>query len=354
MNAQDPDWDAFSRFVAGESDPAEAAAVNAWLAANPADAALARAVKSHADRAESSASAPLDVDAALRRVRATINSEVATDTAAPPLTVVRGDAPRRPVGVMAPRSKPWGRVAFAAAAAVLAIVGVRAFTGAPAGVATERVIATAVGVRDSITLSDGSTVVLAPGSRLTVAASFETGDRLVTLEGAAYFDVRHDEAHPFTVRSAGAEIQDVGTSFSVKTDAAGGVTVAVTHGIVAVREASAAAPSAVELRAGDRGVVSAGTVAVTRGGVVPEDMAWTRGQLSYRDASIAEIQSDLKRWYGITLQVADSSLAHLTVTMPAQADSARMISTIAALLGADAEQHGDTVILRSAGRSTIP
>ena len=338
MNAQDPDWDAFSRFVAGESDPAEAAAVNAWLAANPADAALARAVKSHADRAESGASAPVDVEAALRRVRATINSEVATDTAAPPLTVVRGDAPRRPVGVMAPRSKPWGRVAFAAAAAVLAIVGVRAFTGAPAGVATERVIATAVGVRDSITLSDGSTVVLAPGSRLTVAASFETGDRLVTLEGAAYFDVRHDEAHPFTVRSAGAEIQDVGTSFSVKTDAAGGVT----------------APSAVELRAGDRGVVSAGTVAVTRGGVVPEDMAWTRGQLSYRDASIAEIQSDLKRWYGITLQVADSSLAHLTVTMPAQADSARMISTIAALLGADAEQHGDTVILRSAGRSTIP
>lgn len=353
MNVRIPTGRLFPLCGGGESDPAEAAAVNAWLAANPADAALARAVKSHADRAESGASAPVDVEAALRRVRATINSEVATDTAAPPLTVVRGDAPRRPVGVMAPRSKPWGRVAFAAAAAVLAIVGVRAFTGAPAGVATERVIATAVGVRDSITLSDGSTVV-APGSRLTVAASFETGDRLVTLEGAAYFDVRHDEAHPFTVRSAGAEIQDVGTSFSVKTDAAGGVTVAVTHGIVAVREASAAAPSAVELRAGDRGVVSAGTVAVTRGGVVPEDMAWTRGQLSYRDASIAEIQSDLKRWYGITLQVADSSLAHLTVTMPAQADSARMISTIAALLGADAEQHGDTVILRSAGRSTIP
>jgi transmembrane sensor len=214
-------------------------------------------------------------------------------------------------------------------------------------------LATQVGVRDSITLSDGTRVLLAPGSRLTVAEGFDGGTRSVTLEGAAFFDVKHDDAHPFTVRAAGAEIRDVGTAFTVKTDAKGGVSVSVTHGIVAVRDSAVATEKAVELRAGDRGVLTGGEVAVARGAVTDDDLNWTRGELSYRDASLSEVQADLKRWYGLNLLVADTALARLTVTMPAQADSARVISTIAAALGADVEQRGDTVILRSAGR-TIP
>ena len=36
----------------------------------------------------------------------------------------------------------------------------------------------------------------------------------------------------------------------------------------------------------------AGTVAVARGTVTDDDMAWTRGQLAYRDAPLAEVQAD--------------------------------------------------------------
>ncbi|MBL0169558.1 MAG: FecR domain-containing protein [Gemmatimonadaceae bacterium] len=237
---------------------------------------------------------------------------------------------------------------------MVAFVGLRAWRSAGAVVQQAQVLATQVGQRDSLTLPDGSRIVLAPGSRLTVAVGYADGDRSVVLDGAAYFDVKHDDAHPFTVRARDAEIRDIGTSFVVKTDARGGVSVSVTHGIVAVRESSPSARPAVELRAGDRGVVSAGTVAVTRGTVTEDEMAWTRGQLTYRDAPLSEVQADLKRWYGINMLVADSALLRLTVTMPVQQDSARVVSTIAALLGADAEQRGDTVILRSVGRGTIP
>jgi hypothetical protein len=52
--------------------------------------------------------------------------------------------------------------------------------------------------------------------------------------------------------------------------------------------------------------------------------------------------------------VQDSALTRLTVTMPAQSDSATIINTIVTLLGAEAVQRGDTIILRSAGRGTIP
>jgi len=349
----EPDWDALARVFASESDSDEASAMAAWIAAHPADASYVANVKAH-DRAHADGAAAVDVDveAALRRVQARMAE------APPRLEVVRGGAPRFTPVSLREQTTRWGRITFAAAiaAGIVAGAGVRKWPGGTATSGTARVLATRVGERDSLTLSDGSTVVLAPASRLTVAAGFDGGDRVVTLEGAAFFNVRHDAAHPFTVRSAGAEIRDIGTAFTVKTDAVGAVSVSVTHGIVAVRETAATTASAapVELHAGDRGVVREGAVVVTRGTVAADDDAWTRGQLSYRDASLAEVQADLKRWYGINLQVADSALMRLTVTMPAQPDSARVLSTIAALLGADVEQRGDTFILRTPGRSTIP
>lgn len=364
-NDQEPNWDALARFIADESEPVDAPSVDAWLASHPLDASFASAVKSHADRAESSAAVNVDVDAAWNRVR-TQMAQAGQANGASPLSVIRGGATRPPITAEQKQAAVrklnstggtrWGRVGMAVAAGLVAVIGLRQWlvsdrsTGA-GPVSPARVVATQVGVRDSITLSDGTRVVLAPGSRLTVAAGFDGGQREVTLDGAAFFDVKHDDAHPFTVHASGAEIRDVGTAFTVKTDAVGRVSVSVTHGIVAVRD-SVATAKAVELRAGDRGVVSGGEVAVARGTVTDDDLGWTRGELSYRDASLSEVTADLKRWYGLTL-VVDTSLARLTVTMPAQADSSRVINTIAALLGADAELRGDTVFLRSAGR-TIP
>ncbi|MEQ1693521.1 MAG: FecR domain-containing protein, partial [Gemmatimonas sp.] len=271
-------------------------------------------------------------------------------------SVSRGGAPRvADVSVGGGTSaRGWARYAFAAAAGLVAFAGLREWQARSEAVGRTQVLATKVGQRDSLTLSDGSRILLAPGSRVTVAAGFSSGDRTVILEGAAYFDVTHDDAHPFTVRAAGAEIRDIGTSFTVKTDATGGVSVAVTHGTVALREAVSSTPTAVELHAGDRGLVSAGSVAVTRGTVTEDEMAWTRGQLTYRDAPLSEVQADLKRWYGINLVVSDSALFRYTITIPVQQDSATVVSTIAAMIGADTEQRGDTVILRSAGRGTIP
>ena len=356
MRNQELDWDAFSRFVAGESDRAEAQSMEAWLAAHPDDAVVAELVKTHAMRADQSAAVSVDVESALSRVRSQFD--------APSLTVVRGGAPKVANATMPSARTPSGRKYWVAAAAVLVtVVGVQAWRSGQSTGNDVRTVSTAVGQLDTVALSDGSKVMLAPGSTLRVAAGFASGERSVTLEGAAFFEVQHDTAHPFTVRANDAEIRDIGTAFSVNTDARGGVSVAVTHGAVALRavadrsagvSASSPADAAVELHAGDRGTINRGTVAVRRGTVTMDDIAWTHGQLSYRDTPMSDVQADLKRWYGINLEVADSSLADKTVTMPAQPDSARVISMIAAILGADVVQRGDTVVLHSAGRSTTP
>ncbi len=354
------DWDAIARFLAGESAPAEAAVVRAWLAAHPGDAALVDAVKAHSGRLEERADITVDTERALMAVRARLATdswEGASANAAPRLTVVRGGASGATSGTAVGRpsgTRSWRGLAFAAAAGLAAIAAIAQFRdgGEPA---VAREYRTAVGQRDSVQLPDGSTVMLAPGSRLTLAADFGDATREVTLEGAAYFDVKHDEAHPFTVHTSSADIRDIGTAFSVKTAGDGEVAVDVTHGIVAL-SARSAAVTPVELRAGDRGVLAREAVTVRRGTVTAADVAWTRGQLSYRDASLSEVRADLQRWYGLSLDVPDSTLAARTLTASFRGDSAaQVVRVIALALGADAMQQGDTVTLRPQGTgATVP
>lgn len=344
------DWDAIARFIAGDSDSAEAQRVEQWLATHPEDAGLVALVKARADRAESAATVSVDTDRALAAVR----RRIAVAEARPALTVDRGRGP----AVGAPSGgRAWRTPLVALAAGVVAIVGVAQWRSAAGGSAATRVYTTAVGQRDSMTLADGSTVVLAPGSTLTVAAGFNGAHRNVTLEGAAFFEVRHDEDRPFIVRSGTAEIRDIGTAFLVKTDGEGGVSVAVTKGIVALRDTATKVDAAVELGAGDRGVLQSGTVAIARGTVTSDAMSWTRGELAYRDAPMVEVQADLRRWYGIELLVKDSVLAHRTLTATFRADSsAQVVQLIALALGADAVQRGDTIVLQpqGSGSTRIP
>jgi transmembrane sensor len=345
--APEADWDALVRFLADESDPVEAARVRAWLAAHPEDAALVDAVKAHTVRAASRADVDVDTERALGAVRARLSPAGAGGS--PPVFTVERGVTRGPSAAGSFR-RSWRVTGFAAAAGLAALATLAQFRGSrPAVAVTERAYATAVGQRDSLRLPDGSTVVLAPGSRLTLAADFGTDTREVTLEGAAYFDVRHDATRPFTVHTATADVRDIGTAFSVKTAGADEVLVDVTHGIVAL-SGRRAARAPVELRAGDRGVLAREALTVSRGSVTDADVAWTRGRLSYRDASLAEVRADLRRWYGVELQVSDRVLATRTITASFGEDTvAHVVRVIALALGADAVQRGDTVTLLPQG-----
>lgn len=348
------DWEAIARYLAGESDPAESSRIRAWLATHPEDAVLVDAVKARSVRAETRADVAVDTERALTAVRARLAAE-ADGRAVPRLKVERGGRAASPVRRAAARRR--GRwIGVAAAAGFAAVFAVSQWRREPAD--SVREYRTAVGERDSVRLPDGSTVLLAPGSRLSVAPGFGKDTREVTLDGAAYFDVKHDAARPFTVHTASADIRDIGTAFSVKTAGAGEVAVDVTHGIVALsaRAATAASTAPVELHAGDRGVLVRDAVTVRRGTVTADDVAWTRGLLSYRDASLAEVRADLRRWYGLDLQVADSALATRTLTAAFRGDSAaQVVRVIALALGAEVVQQGDTVLLQPQGTgSTTP
>jgi transmembrane sensor len=66
-----------------------------------------------------------------------------------------------------------------------------------------------------LTLSDGSSVILQPKSKLSYSKDFDEDDREVFLEGEAFFEVSKNANKPFLVYSNGVLTQVYGTSFRV-------------------------------------------------------------------------------------------------------------------------------------------
>ena len=67
-----------------------------------------------------------------------------------------------------------------------------------------------------ITLPDGSMVTLNRGGQLALSKALQNNERVVGLQGEAFFTVARDHVHPFVVRVGDMTIQVLGTSFNVR------------------------------------------------------------------------------------------------------------------------------------------
>jgi transmembrane sensor len=336
-SANVPDWDAIARFLAGESSVEEARSVQLWLETNPVEQDLVTRLDA---ALTTDAPADIDVEAALARVHARMHDK--TDTAPRPrLTVTSNRAPTR-----------WRTITAGGLLAAAAIAGVM-FTmrqSAPITPPTERAAhtyATRVGQRDSVKLADGSRVLLGPDSRLTVPADYGTSSRTVELRGDGYFDVQHDASKPFAVHVGTAVIEDIGTTFTVESDAGDTTSVAVVSGSIRLRGNSSSPNGGAVLAAGDRGAIDGrGNVKLERQSVRDDDVAWTTGRLVFRDASLARVAGEIHRWYGVTLHIEDRSLLnrHVTATFAGEPID-QVLKILGLTLGARVDLRGDSALV---------
>lgn len=340
------DWEVLARFMAGESPADEANAVRAWLAENPARHDVLRAL----DSALAPVAAPpagLDVEAALRKVHARMDEPEIERPVLPFRAPMRTAAPvpRRRVPA------PWLRAAAAIVLLLGAWFGWQALRGG--GSPSPIAYSTGVGQRDSVRLPDGTTVILGPASRLTLAPGYGEKARDVELHGEALFNVTHDNARPFTVRAGRGWVRDIGTTFSVEADPGAPLRVVVTSGAVALRATEEPGNGELVLRQGDRATLSDGRMTAERAGATADDLAWTRGRLVFRDAPLEQVSAELRRWYGIELRAGDATVAGRRLTASFEGEPPdRVLRVIGLALGADVALRGDTAVLRAASGTT--
>jgi transmembrane sensor len=144
-----------------------------------------------------------------------------------------------------------------------------------------------------VALADGSSVTLAPHSRLSVTGDGQT----LTLTGGAWLDIRHDSARELSISAGPLEIRDIGTSFDIQTQAKS-VRIAVAEGQVTVASEALAQPIRLE-RGRNLLFDSAEGTALVRSQPAPEIGAWRSGRLSYEDTPLPLVLDDLSRYAGV-------------------------------------------------------
>jgi transmembrane sensor len=192
------------------------------------------------------------------------------------------------------------------------------------------------GQRLTLTLPDGSRVLLSAASRLRVAGSFGARERAVELQGQAYFVVQPDARRPFLVRTAHGTAHELGTEFDVREypqDSA--VQVVVASGEVLLRGHHGEDASRT-LRAHDRGVVGGdGQVTVVNDVQLESYLAWTEGRLVFDQTPLGEIMTELERWYDVELVMGDATLDAERVTITfAQQTADQALTELATVLDA--------------------
>ena len=285
------------RYLEGECTPAEAAAIQAWLVADAhrcEQLEELRLVWQHTG----GTSRRWDVARARERLRRARDF----DTAMPPPSAVRRSW----------RSS-W-RTRSAAAAVIVAVTASGMYlTTRP----TLRTFETEPGQLMTLSLPDGSRVMLRAASRLRVPERFAARARVVELDGEAYFIVEHDTNRPFLVRTEYGAVRDLGTEFDVRAyaqDSAVQVVVASGRVLLYGRQRANTLPRT--LREHDRGIVGAdGNIAVEKGVQLESYIAWVEGRLVFDQTPLADILMDLERWYGLEIETDDPALNGELVTI---------------------------------------
>ena len=347
------DWHILARYLADACSTEEAAAIDAWLDADPTRRQLMEELKTiwAASDAPISTLDDATMEADWKRLAAAMDA--ADASAAPPSAAGSTDRPPR-------RRRPSRSHTSILQSTLYLILFVLLLVGSawlgwtqwgPAGSDTAfREVIAERGERANIQLVDGTNVTLNVDSRLRMPATFDADSRSVYLEGEAYFDVATDSTRPFIVHANDAVIDVHGTSFNVRSYPEDQrVQVAVVEGAVSLRPQQVSNTNeGARLEPGQVGQLAANATRVTTQTVtdVSPLLGWMQGRLVFEDTPLREVAARLGRWYNLQFDIADPRLDSLRYTANLKSRSIHnVLDVVSASLDIQYRIQNNTVIL---------
>jgi len=173
---------------------------------------------------------------------------------------------------------------------------------------TTQNISTPYGGKTQFTLPDGSTVWLNSGTTFTYPDRF-LKERIVELEGEAYFEVKEKE-EPFVVKTSFGEVEVLGTSFNVKAYKKEAFVTTLESGSVSFTNSS-----------GRKAVLSPGyQVVYNPNTFITQQVdpviftSWKDGKLIFRNEPLQNMVARLERWYNVDIKLEGEDLKQLRFT----------------------------------------
>lgn len=204
---------------------------------------------------------------------------------------------------------------YAAAAAAVVIAGL-------SGVFVEReinynkmtaqtnVLEVPAGQRMSVTLSDGTQVQLNGNSRIEYPVIFSRKQRNVKLSGEAFFEVKHDERHPFIVETFASKVEVLGTRFNVYADEASEYfSAALVDGKVKVTTNDETAEQVV--LAPDEMVKFVNNHLVVTKVDAENLISWTEGYVNLADTDFESLMRRFENVYGVKIVIERETMPEI-------------------------------------------
>ncbi len=174
-----------------------------------------------------------------------------------------------------------------------------------------------------VTLPDGSSVWLNAASSLRYPTAFKGAERLVEVQGEAYFEIAQNAQQPFKVKiNNQTTIVVLGTSFNVNAYA-NESTIATTLLTGAIRMLHR--DEQVTLHPGQQARTSATTIETIQHIDTTQVLAWKNGLFDFHNATLPEVMRQLARWYDIDVVYAGNIP---TITFDGKMDKHLQLSQI--------------------------
>jgi ferric-dicitrate binding protein FerR (iron transport regulator) len=204
----------------------------------------------------------------------------------------------------------------------------------------------------TVTLSDGSKIVLDAGSYLEYPEEFRSAERQVYFNGEGYFEVNGDPDKPFVIHTGESIIRVLGTRFNIRTwpyNKLRRVSLTVVEGLVsfqadgAVSEKNTVVVSEREYSE----LLENQPPTMPKSVNIEEYISWVNREINFRNAPLREVLDQLERWYDIQIELEDHSLAKNRVALFVDNKSLQDILEVIALMNnMQYEQKGRTILFK--------
>jgi transmembrane sensor len=210
----------------------------------------------------------------------------------------------------------------------------------------QQTFATTIGGREALSLVDGSKIELNTDTVLRMAEG--SSQRKVWLDkGEAYFDIKHDAAHPFVVMVAGHRVTDLGTKFIVRQEG-DRVEVKLLEGSARLDANDGAPAQTAVLKPGDVAIATANATSVTKRPVkeLANDLGWRRGVLMFDHTTLAQAVAEFNRYSRQKIVIADPQIAKLEIGGTFPSDDVKLFGRATHIaLGLHVEERGNAIVI---------
>lgn len=202
---------------------------------------------------------------------------------------------------------------FKWAAAIIVVTLGSLFMANQGGWVGSQTVSTGKNEQQKLILPDGTVVFMNANTTLSYhKKGFQTNRKVKFIKGEAYFNVVHEEKNPFSITSDELQVNDLGTSFSLKMEPTQ-IIVVVNSGLVSLEHEAKA--EKILLSPQDRGVFNRDTQQISQGkNDNPNYKSWYDKQLQYLKTPLSQVASDLKELYGVEINFQDVALKDRKLT----------------------------------------